>query len=126
MKTLFTTFRFWFVTGLLVVDLLFFTLTNPERLPSFAWIIGLVLLAATLYSLLYAVLGVADWYGLPLGWHRRRLAGMLVGLTCGLLALQSVGELSTRDILVVLPLALIAYLYSSYAGGKRPASGTET
>ncbi|HTB48743.1 MAG TPA: hypothetical protein VK712_01530 [Verrucomicrobiae bacterium] len=115
MKKLFTARRFWFVSVLLVADGLFFTLTDPERLPSFAWIIGFVLLALTLYVLAYAVLGVGSWYGLPFKRHRRRLAGVLAGLVSGLLALQSVGELSARDVLVLLPLALIAYLYSSYA-----------
>ncbi len=72
-----------------------------------------------------AVLHAAGWYGLLGGAHRKRQARVLTGLVGGLIALQSIGELGPRDVLVLLPLALIAYLYVSYGKAERvPAMAT--
>lgn len=81
---------------------------------------GFLLLAVSLYAVLLGVLKIGSWYGLSSVKHRRRLARTTAGVLSGIIALQSIGELSSRDILVLLPLALIAYLYMSY-GRARPA-----
>ena len=51
MKTLVHNRHFWLVASLIGADLLFFGLTNPANVPSFALIIGFLLFAATLYML---------------------------------------------------------------------------
>lgn len=104
--------------GLLVVDALLFNSTNAARAPAFMLIVGFVALMATCYYLFYGVLGFARLYGLAFP-RKRRLAGYLTLWTGFLLALQSIGELNSRDILVLLPLVAIGYAYSSYA--KSPA-----
>ena len=106
--------RFWLLLGLIIADILFFGLTRPDKLPSFALIVGFLLLSATLYCLFRDLLVVASWYGIPLGKHRFRLAKVGAGLCSGLLALQSIGELGSRDVLVLLPFTLLAYVYFSY------------
>jgi hypothetical protein len=110
----------WKFIGLLVVDGLGFSLTNAKSVPSFMLIVGFVLLIATLYYLVYSLLTFARLYGLSIR-RKRRLAGSLTGLISGLVALQSIGELNSRDVLVLLPLVIIGYAYSFY--GK---TGTRT
>lgn len=111
--------RFWRASGLLAVDGMIFGLTDPQQVPSFLLAGGFILLAVTLYQVVLALLHAASWYGLPGGAHRRKQARVLTGLVSGLIALQSIGELGPRDVLVLLPLALIAYLYTSYGKEER-------
>lgn len=114
--------RFWRISGLLAVDGVIFGLTDPQQVPSLMLAGGFILLAITLYQLVLAVLHAAGWYGLPGGAHRKRQARVLTGLIGGLIALQSIGELGPRDVLVLLPLAVIVYLYISYGKAERAAS----
>lgn len=110
--------RFWRVAALLAVDGLLFGLTDPRQVPSFTLIVAVLLLVVTVYQLMLALLLAADWYGLPGKAHRRRQARILTGVAGGLIVLQSIGQLGTRDIVVAVPLALIVYLYISYGKGK--------
>ncbi len=111
--------RFWRISGLLAVDGVIFGLTDPQQVPSFVLAGGVILLVVTLYELLLAVLHAAGWYGLPGGAHRKRQSRVLTGLVGGVIALQSIGELGQRDVVVLLPLALIVYLYISYGKADR-------
>lgn len=118
--------HFWRISGLLLIDGLLFGLSDPQRVPSPMLAIGFILLVITLYQLMVGLLMAANWYGLPGRAHRRRQARVSTGVISGLIALQSIGELGLRDVLVLLPLAVIAYLYVSYAKakpGKAAASG---
>ncbi len=117
MKVLFNR-HFWLVLGLITADSLFFGLTNPARVASFVLIFGFLLLAITLYYIWKGLFAIASWYGLPIRRHNKRLAQLVAGITIGLLALQSIGELSTRDVLVVLPLAIVLYIYTSYGRSR--------
>jgi hypothetical protein len=113
----------WKFVGLLVIDGLVFTLTNAKSVPSFILIVGFVLLISTLYYLVYSLLTFARLYGLSIR-RKRRLAGSLTALISGLVALQSIGELNSRDVLVLLPLVVIGYAYSFYGktGTRTPAA----
>jgi hypothetical protein len=63
--------------------------------------------------IVYSFLGVARLYGLPLK-RKKRLSAYII-ITFGLIfALQSMGELSAKDILVIIPIAVIGYIYTSY------------
>jgi len=111
----------WKFIGLLVADCLVFSLTNARSVPSFMLIVGLILLLMTVYYLVYSLLTFARLYGLSIR-RKRRLAGVLTGLMSGLVALQSIGELNSRDVLVLLPLAVIGYAYSFYGKSGTRAS----
>jgi hypothetical protein len=113
MKHLLGHHKFRAVVLLLVVDSLFFSFTNPQKVASWLLIVGVLLLLYSLYYALLGILAVAVWYGLPAGKQPARLAKVIVGMVGFLVALQSIGELSARDVLVLLPLGVIAYLYSS-------------
>jgi len=103
----------WQLIGLLVLDGLLFGFTNSQSSPSFVLIVVFLALLATLYYLAYGLLSLISLYGLSIK-RKRRLAASLAGLLGVLLALQSVGQLNSWDILVLLPLVIIGYAYSFY------------
>lgn len=113
--------RFWLLFGLLCADGLLFSLSDPHKTPSFMLMIGFLLFIASLYYVLLGLLTISSWYGLSKTVHHKRLARMFTGLLGGLVALQSIGQLSTRDIFVLLPLAVLAYLYISYSQTSKHA-----
>jgi len=107
--------------GLLVLDIIFFTTTNTDKDPSYIIIVGFVLLFSSSYLFFYYVLSFLKLYGFPVG-KKRRLATYLTVLVGALIALQSIGELTSKDVLVLVPIALIGYLYTGYAKPNRRKS----
>ncbi|MGH7192211.1 MAG: hypothetical protein ACREJM_01615 [Candidatus Saccharimonadales bacterium] len=110
--------HFWRISGLLIADLLLFGMTDPAAAPSFMLIIGFILLSATIYYLLDGLLSFMRLYGLPAR-HRRRVLRTAALLASGLLALQSMGQLSARDILILTPLTALLYFYVAYSKSAR-------
>jgi hypothetical protein len=104
---------------LAVFDIGFFNTTNPSKTPSGLLIVGFVLVALSVYAVLRILLVLATIYGLPLAQHGRRQALFLGGVCAVLVALQSLGELTLRDVVVLVLLTLIAYLYTTYGRGAR-------
>jgi hypothetical protein len=111
--------RYWKLFGLLVLDGIIFNLTNAHSAPAYVLMVGFILLVATFYYLLYGLLAFARLYGLSFK-RKRFLAGYLTVLTGFLVALRSIGELNSRDLLVLLPLVVVGYAYSLY--GKPAAT----
>jgi hypothetical protein len=109
--------------SLLIIDSLVFGLTDPNKVPSFMLIVAFLLVAATLYCVTRVFIRVSRIYGFKVS-HPRRLALILTSISGGLIALQSMGELTGRDMLVLLPLIVLSYLYVSYGRNSRdqPAS----
>jgi hypothetical protein len=104
----------WRLVGLLAADALLFSNSNATKVPSYMVIIGFILLSLTCYYLVYGLISFSGYYGV----HVRRkhtLSFYITAITGVLVALQSIGELGTRDIWVLLPLALLGYFYSAYA-----------
>lgn len=110
------------IAALLIVDALFFGMTDPADVPSFALIIGFLLFSATLYLFVQSLFRMGKWYGFSFGKHQQRMAKILTGVIAAIVALQSMGQLGGRDILVLIPFMLVAYLYTSY--GKSSAQAT--
>lgn len=106
------------LAALLAADGLFFSLTNSTSVPSILIIAGFLLLMATLYQLIYAVMGLLRVYGLPIK-QKRRVTAYMTAIIGFLVALQSIGELASKDILVLAPLAAIGYMYNAYAKNTR-------
>lgn len=100
--------------ALVAVDILFFGITDPARAPSLLLMAGFLLLTYTLYVFLSLVVVIADHNGLSLGRHRHRYVAVIASIVAMLIALQSMGELGGRDIIVLIPLAFLSYLYISY------------
>lgn len=103
---------------MLIVDIAFFTRTDASKIAPFLLIVGILLLAATFYELIYGLLSFARLYGLPIR-HKNRLAIYLSGILVLIVALQSIGGLTPRDILVLLPLTTIGYIYGLYTSTRR-------
>ena len=108
--------------GLFMADGLFFGLTNPQKVAAPWLIIGFLLMVLSFYCFVGACLRVIRQYGFIAGRSAPRLARLLAGATALLIALQSTGELSSKDILILLPLSCIGYFYAS-RGLKRPQTG---
>jgi hypothetical protein len=106
------------ILGLLVLEVLLFCTTNAATAPSFVAIVAYVLLVATIYYGIYGLIGLGGLYGLRV--KRRRPLAIYMTVVFGLVvALQSIGELGLRDVMVIVPLALMGYLYSMYAKTTR-------
>lgn len=99
---------------LLIIDAAVFGGTDPQRVPSFMLIVGFLFFTATIYRILGSLLAIPGLYGISLK-HKRRLQRVATGLVAGLTALQSIGQLSSRDVMVLSLLALLLFLYTSYA-----------
>jgi hypothetical protein len=112
-----THFLHWRLLALLGLDSLFFSWTNVTTIPAYMVGVGFLLLCATMYYGVYAVISISRFYGIKV--RRKALTLHLTLVISGLIALQSVGQLSQRDIVVLLPLALIGYIYGAYAKAIR-------
>jgi hypothetical protein len=110
--------QIWKFTGLIAVDGAVFGLTNAGSVASIGLIIGFGLLALTFYYFVGGLLSFVRLYGLSIK-RKKRAATVLTGLFSGLIALQSIGELNSRDVLVLVPLMVIGYIYSSYGKSTR-------
>lgn len=95
-----------------IILLLLLSTTNPQSLPSIALVLPFVLLFAVLAS------GLAFLLGLMGGSGRARLRFSLLGgaVPVVLLVLQSLGQLTVRDALVIFALFVVAYFYVSRLG----------
>lgn len=119
MKTLAQNRHSWLLATLIGADLLFFGLTNPANVPSFALIIGFVLFAITLYVAVQGLFRLGVWYGFAFSERQKRFARIVTGVVAGAVALQSMGLFTGRDLLVTLPFAFIIYMYLSYGKQAR-------
>lgn len=109
------------MSGLLAADALLFGTTDPNSTVSFMLIVGFIMMSVTVYYLLKGLLSLGRLYGLRVK-KEIKLLRTMTALISGLLALQSIGQLSSRDILVLMPLTLLMYLYVAYTKSSRPAT----
>ena len=109
--------HFWRISGLAAADILLFGTTDPGNTVSFMLIVGFLLLSATIYYLLDGILAFLKLYGLAPR-NRKRVLRTSTMVVCGVLALQSMGQLSMRDLLILAPLTLLAYFYLAYSKGS--------
>lgn len=108
----------WKFVGLIAVDGVMFGLTNAGSVPLIGLMAGFILLAVTFYYFVRGLLSFARLYGVSIR-RKRRLAMVVTGSVSVLVALQSIGELNSRDVLVLAPLMFIGYIYSSYGKSTR-------
>ncbi|HSW85425.1 MAG TPA: hypothetical protein VLF79_02310 [Candidatus Saccharimonadales bacterium] len=106
--------RQWKVLGLIFLDGLVFGLINSNSSPAFMLVVGFILIILSLRYLLLGFLTIARLYGLSFK-QKNRLVNYMTVLISFMIALQSIGELNSRDVLVMLPLIILGYLYSLYA-----------
>lgn len=81
--------------------------TDPSNLSAFFLIVPFILLLIIVWILGYAQLRAMGMSKL----RSVRLAVLIAGLPVGLLLLQSIGQLTTRDIITILAFFGLAYFY---------------
>ena len=97
--------------GLSLGALLFLLLsTRPDALPAYMLMLPFILLFVTIFLIASFVLREL---GLPKP-KPRRAAALLAAFPTVLLVLQSIGQLTTRDVLTVSTLFMFAYFYLTH------------
>lgn len=100
---------------------IFFGIVSPAPASSLAVLAGSVTLGALCYAWLawFIRLGAMFW---PFPTRQQRvLAAVLTLATMYLILMQSIGELSWRDAVAVIPLAAILYAYTTYTARGQAA-----
>jgi len=100
--------------ALLGVDCLFYGLTNPSRASAVVLILGFVLLVINIFAFVTGVMALVKWYGVSIGKHRLKIEIIITVIISTLVALQSSGQLTSKDLIILLPLAALGYFYLSY------------
>jgi hypothetical protein len=106
--------KFARILALFIIDGLFFGLVDPRRTYALTIIVGFGLLVLTIYVLVDMLLGLLERIvTFPVMTRHRLHTGitMLLGL---LIAMQSIGQLTVKDLLAIIPLVLVAAFYLSY------------
>jgi len=99
---------------LLVVDLLFFGLIDPRNAYALVVVGGFVLLVATLYVIIDLLLILLERVITLRPMTRHRLHTATTMLLALLLAMQSIGQLTVKDMAAIVPLVVVAAFYLSY------------
>ena len=109
---------FWQLACLLIFNGLIFSGTNAQQVPSIILMVGLISISLTFYHIAHGLLMALKIYGVQVR-HGRRLATYVALLAGALLAWQSMGQLHQRDVIVLLPLLTVGYLYKTYNPAAR-------
>jgi hypothetical protein len=90
-----------------------FTATNPERVPSAVFIILFLLLYGFCYGALVLIGGVLRKFDV-IAWSSRRIKRTALAVSCFpifLIVLQSIGQLTVRDVLLASGFFVLLYGY---------------
>lgn len=117
MKKILSNKRFLRFAGLLVLAGLVFSMTDAGNVPSLVIMLGFILLTGVIYYLIYGIISILGLYGFRVK-RQQLIAGYLTGIFAIVIALQSIGEMGKWDFWVLLPLAILAYFYSSLSKAK--------
>lgn len=93
-------------SSLVLLLVLLFT-TDPSRVPSIILFLPFLLLFGGLMTVILYLLGLK---GLT-GRKAMKVAGLCAGVPLSLLVLQSIGQLTLRDVLVITALFVVSYFY---------------
>jgi hypothetical protein len=104
--------------ALFVLDLIFFGGLNSSRVSQIILEVGYVTLLANIYLLSYGLTSLIRLYGLVIK-NPKRFSIYTTSFLGVIIGLQSVGELSGHDIIVVLLLAVGSYSYLNYVSKTR-------
>ena len=104
----------------LAADAAFFGLTNPSRVATVWLMVGFILAVASIYWLSRGLVALLGLYSKAIRRQHTRLVRAFTISGGALVALQSVGQLTLRDLAVLLPLVIIGYFYLSYARASQP------
>lgn len=94
-----------------VCDILFFNLTNATKVASVYLILGIILLSLSFYIIVRLIISQFLKFYIKKG---HKVALYLTFLFLTMVAFQSSGELSWSDLVVLIALILVSYVYTSY------------
>jgi hypothetical protein len=105
------------IAGLIALEVVLLALVNPANAPSVVLIVPFIALFFIIFLSALEVIGFLrgeDEKVAGLALRRPWLvAGMVAGVTLFMLFLQSIGQLTGRDVITMLVLFLVAYFYIS-------------
>lgn len=102
------------LAALFIIDGVFFSLVNPVQAYAVVIVVGFLLLVVTLYVLIDFLLAVSERI-IPFSPHTKRRMALATTLVLSLLiAMQSIGQLTVKDVLAVVPLIVVLSVYFSY------------
>ncbi|HET6924587.1 MAG TPA: hypothetical protein VFH39_02045 [Candidatus Saccharimonadales bacterium] len=104
----------WQLAGLAVLDAAFFGFINPTNAYAVVVMIGFLLLVATLYVVVDLLLALAERIVTFRPTTRYRLRLSITAFLALLIAMQSIGQLTVKDMAAIIPLVLVAAFYASY------------
>jgi hypothetical protein len=100
--------------GLALLNLVIFGLTDPVNSMPIVVILGFLVLSLDLYLVVRLVVWFLSLFIGKVQLHRRRLTILFTTFLVVCLGLGSIGQLTWRDLLVVVVVAAVAYFYSLY------------
>ncbi len=95
---------------ILISDALFLIFSNPATIPPGLMALAFLLIYATIYMACYLIAGVIGWMGIVSS-VKRWVIIVISFVAFMLVVLQVAGQLSLKDIVILVPLLIIAYLY---------------
>lgn len=105
--------------ALIAADCLVFTLVNPRTASAMWLIVGFALLGCTFFGLASLLASSLKGYGEQTHRAGKRFLRYGAVIVLAILGLQSIGQLTVKDVVALLPFVVIAYLYFGY--GKKLA-----
>ncbi|HEX8226246.1 MAG TPA: hypothetical protein VF572_00065 [Candidatus Saccharimonadales bacterium] len=104
--------RILFSIAAILTSVAYFSLTTPRSVQSVLLIVGFILLGLTLYGILTIILTVTGLHGRLSVRNRRSILITGTVFPVLLLMLQSIGQLTVRDILTLSGVFLIGIFYT--------------
>ena len=101
-------------------DALFFGFTNPSKVATVWLMIGFMLAIVSIYWISRGLVALLGLYSKVIRRQHTRLVRAFTISGAALVALQSIGQLTLRDLAVLLPLVIVGYFYLSYARAGQP------
>jgi hypothetical protein len=103
--------------ALIAADCLVFSFVNPQTASAIWLIVGFGLLGCTFFGLAGLLATSLRSYGEQTHRAGKRFLRYGAGIGLVLVGLQSIGQLTVRDVVALVPFVVVAYLYFGY--GRR-------
>ncbi|MEO6513169.1 MAG: hypothetical protein ABIR37_00625 [Candidatus Saccharimonadales bacterium] len=101
-----------------VIDSAFFGLLSPNT-SAFVIIPAFILIIVTIFAILTLIVTYIGKMFVVKPKNQKRIVIMLTATLGIIIALQSIGQLTVRDVVTIVPLILVLYLYMSYTKSRR-------
>jgi hypothetical protein len=101
------------IVSITVVDIVFFSNISAQNANTAEIILGFSLFLVSNYAICRILVRTLSIYGLPIK-NVKRLSVYLSVFVGLIIALQSIGELTIKDAIILLPLSYLSYTYYSF------------